>query len=93
MQVLTKEELKFFARIFHDHLPQTITFSLDNNEQMTVQELADRIRPLDRVLADKVVAWVDAATGLRKYVAERLGETQNPMAISEDFFIPRKEMV
>jgi len=92
MQPLTKEELQFFARIFRDMLPSSISFSLDGADAMTAQQLADRIRPLDRVLADKVVAWVEAATGLRKHVAERLGEKESPLSFNEDTCLTRRPL-
>ena len=99
MEKMSKSELKDWARIFYDVLGQgKITFSSVEGGQMTVTELCDRIRPLDRQLADKVAAWHSAATDLGSYVAERLNEHNppgvliadrvNPLAVDEDFFLP-----
>jgi hypothetical protein len=90
MKPLTKDELQMFARTFRDHLPSSIRFSLDGGEAMTAQQLADRLRPLDHELADKVVTWVNAVTGLQTYVTERLGEKQNPLAFNEDSYVLRR---
>lgn len=87
---LSKEQLRFIAECLHRYLPRTISFSVDGVESMTASEIADRIRPLDAQLADKLVAWNGAATGLSDYLTERLDKGGNPMAVNEDMFILKR---
>ena len=68
----SKEELKVWARCFEHAVPEAVSFSLDGGEFITAQQLADRVRPLDAQLADRVLAWHSATTSLGKYVREKL---------------------
>ncbi len=90
MEKLTKAELKIWARIFAEACPEQISFSLDLNETLTAQQLADRLRTLDPKLADRVLAWHTATVDLGKYVRDRLDIVRTPLLVNEDILMVRQ---
>jgi hypothetical protein len=69
MEVFTKDQFKEIATWFVDK--QVGNIEMDSGEDLTMEQVVERIRPLDSALASKLRAWDSLGMDILEYIMAR----------------------